>query len=309
MPRHFQERTCRGSATRRRRRSMRPSRLWPAPPVWRRSCRAGPTCWSRCRVGRLKPDLIVDTKQIPGHHRDPRGRRLLRDRRRDPGRHAQRRTQRLEQGLARHRRGRRPDRLDADPGPRLDRRQSVQRLAGRRQRAGGVSPRARSPSSPARNGRREVPVEQIVTGPGPHLARTRASSSSSSSSRSRSRASATPICASSRAPRWTSRWSAAAVNVTLDADGTCTDARVVLGAVAPTQLRRRGRGRGADRPQARRGHAEGARRGGAGRLQADQRQARHDRIPHQGRRRAGAPGGRHRIRPRHGRSLKGRLTE
>ncbi len=27
-----------------------------------------------------------------------------------------------------------------------------------------------------------------------------------------------------------------AVNVTLDADGTCTDARVVLGAVAPTQL-------------------------------------------------------------------------
>src|SRR6202030_700229 len=27
-----------------------------------------------------------------------------------------------------------------------------------------------------------------------------------------------------------------AVNVTLDANGTCTDARVVLGAVAPTQL-------------------------------------------------------------------------
>ena len=27
-----------------------------------------------------------------------------------------------------------------------------------------------------------------------------------------------------------------AVNVTLNADGTCTDARVVLGAVAPTQL-------------------------------------------------------------------------
>ena len=59
------------------------------------------------------------------------------------------------------------------------------------------------------NGRREVPVENIVTGPGPHLARRRASSSSSSRFRSRSRASATPICALSRAPRWTSRSSAA----------------------------------------------------------------------------------------------------
>ena len=55
--------------------------------------------------------------------------------------------------------------------------------------------------------------------------------------------------------------------------------------------RRRCRGAGADRPQARREYAEGARRGGAGRLQADHRQARHDRIPHQGRRRAGATGG------------------
>ena len=42
------------------------------------------------------------------------------------------------------------------------------------------------------------------------------------------------------------------VNVTLDAGGVCTDARVVLGAVAPTHGHRRGRGQGADRPQARR---------------------------------------------------------
>ena len=38
------------------------------------------------KSGRLKPDLIVDTKRIPGHHRHPRGRRRFRDRRRDPGR-------------------------------------------------------------------------------------------------------------------------------------------------------------------------------------------------------------------------------
>ena len=90
----------------------------------------------------------------------------------------------------------------------------------------------------------------------------------------------------------------AGVNVTLDAGGVCTDARVVLGAVAPTAVL-------VPRPPtALIGHklddgdAGGARRGGARRLQADRRQARHDRVSHQGRGRDGAPGGRHRLRAR-----------
>ncbi len=50
-----------------------------------------------------------------------------------------------------------------------------------------------------------------------------------------------------------------------------------------------------DRPQARCRHACQSRCCGAARLQADQRQARHDRIPHQGRRRPRAPGRGHRL--------------
>ena len=85
------------------------------------------------------------------------------------------------------------------------------------------------------NGKREVPVEQIVTGPGQtSLAKGE-------------------FVLEFRVPKPKPRQSDAylrfiprtemdiavvgcAVNVTLDAGGTCTDARVVLGAVAPTQL-------------------------------------------------------------------------
>ena len=85
------------------------------------------------------------------------------------------------------------------------------------------------------NGRREVPVENIVTGPGQtSLAKGE-------------------FVVEFKIPKPKSRQSDAylrfiprtemdiavvgcAVNVTLDAGGTCTDARVVLGAVAPTQL-------------------------------------------------------------------------
>ncbi len=42
------------------------------------------------KSGRLKPDLIVDTKRIPGPDRGPRGRRLFHHRRRDAGRDAER---------------------------------------------------------------------------------------------------------------------------------------------------------------------------------------------------------------------------
>ena len=99
------------------------------------------------RSGRREPDHRRH-QEDPRHHRHPRGGRRLRDRRR----HARRRGRRargLEQGLARRGRGARPDRLDPGPGPRHAGRQPVQRLAGRRQRAGADRRRARSPSSSA----------------------------------------------------------------------------------------------------------------------------------------------------------------
>ena len=85
------------------------------------------------------------------------------------------------------------------------------------------------------NGRREVPVENIVTGPG------------------RTSLEKGEFIVEFRIPKPKPRQSDAylrfiprtemdiavvgcAVNVTLDAGGTCTDARVVLGAVAPTQV-------------------------------------------------------------------------
>ena len=87
----------------------------------------------------------------------------------------------------------------------------------------------------------------------------------------------------------------AGVNVTLDAAGVCTDARVVLGAVAPTAVLV------PEAAAALIGHKlddaalaaldEAAR----ARLQADRRQARNHRVSHQGRRRDGAPRGRHRL--------------
>ena len=85
------------------------------------------------------------------------------------------------------------------------------------------------------NGRREVPVESIVTGPG------------------QTSLQKGELVVEFRIPKPKSRQSDAylrfiprtemdiavvgcAVNVMLDASGTCTDARVVLGAVAPTQI-------------------------------------------------------------------------
>jgi carbon-monoxide dehydrogenase medium subunit len=85
------------------------------------------------------------------------------------------------------------------------------------------------------NGRREMPVENIVTGPG------------------RTSLEKGEFVVEFKIPRPKPRQCDAyqrfiprtemdiavvgvAVNVTLDANGTCTDARVVLGAVAPTQV-------------------------------------------------------------------------
>jgi len=84
-------------------------------------------------------------------------------------------------------------------------------------------------------GRREVPVEAIVTGPG-RTSLEKGEFVVEFRLPKPNRARPAPICASSRAPRWTFAVVGVAVDVTLDAGGTCTDARVVLGAVAPTQL-------------------------------------------------------------------------
>ena len=143
------------------------------------------------------------------------------------------------------------------------------------------------------NGKREAPVEAIVTGPGRTSLRQGRVHRRLSCCQSRNRANPTPICALFRAPRWTSPWSACAVNVTLDNSGVCTEARVVLGAVAPTQIICEAAakaliGHRLDEPTL---AALDAAAGG--RLQSDQRQARHHRLPDQGRRRAGTPRGRH----------------
>ena len=85
------------------------------------------------------------------------------------------------------------------------------------------------------------------------------------------------------------------VNVTLDGNGVCTDARVVLGAVAPTQVVAEEAGKALIGHRLDDDTLAQARRRRRSRLQADHRQARHDRIPHQGRRRPGTPRGRHRL--------------
>ena len=88
------------------------------------------------RSGRLKPELIVDTKRIPGPDRHPRGGRRFRDRRRDAGGHDLASTKRLTHAWPGIVEGVDLIGSTADPGARLARRQSVQRLAGGRQRAG-----------------------------------------------------------------------------------------------------------------------------------------------------------------------------
>ena len=249
------------------------------------------------RAGRLKPELIVDTKQIPG---------LIGIREEGGG---------FVVGAAT------PGAVvEAHPGMNkawpgvveaLDLIGSTQ-IQGRCSLAGNLcnaSPAA--DSVPAlfaagaiavvvgSKGRREVPVEQIPAGPGrTNLAKDefilefkfppRAPHSGDAYLRFIPRTEmdiAVVGCG---------------INVTLDGKGVCTAARVGLGAVAPTGTAGEGCGRRADRPHTGRGNAEEAGCGGARGVQANQRQARDDRIPHQGRRRVGAPGGRHRVRPRHG---------
>ena len=246
-------------------------------------------------------------QEDPGDHRHPRGRRRLRRRRRH-ARRGGRSACRHEHGMAGRGRGARPDRLDAGAGPLLAGRQSVQCLARRRQRSGAVSPPARSRSSSAAKASREMPVEQMPTGPGrTSLAKDEFILEFKFPPR--------PARSGDAYLRFIPRTEmdiavvGCGISVTLDDKGVCTAARVALGAVAPTVLLVHGCRRRADRPHARRRHAGQARQGGAGRVQTDQRQARNDRIPHQGRRRARAPRRADRVRSAHpANHCKGSLT-
>ncbi len=160
------------------------------------------------RTDLVTPDDLIDIKRIAGVQRDrARGGWRLADRRCGQ----RRRVERACQGqarLARCGRGAGSDRLDPGAGPRDADRQPVQRLARRRQRAGddrggclGDGGRARTASARSRSRMcrpgRARPRWRRARWCGPCICLRAA------------RTAATPTCASSRAPRWTSRWSAA----------------------------------------------------------------------------------------------------
>ena len=86
------------------------------------------------------------------------------------------------------------------------------------------------------NGQREVPVESIVHRAGAHLARAATSSSSSFACRSAPPRSADAYLRFIPRTEMDIAVVGAGVDVTLDAAGVCTDARIVLGAVAPTAV-------------------------------------------------------------------------
>ena len=161
------------------------------------------------RTDVIDPVLLVDIKGIAETAADQGGGRRLSRRRRRDGRRAQGARQ-AQGGLAGRGRGRQPDRLHPGPGPRHHGRQPVQRLAGRRQRAGADRRRRQGRPSSAPTGRREVPVEDIMLAPR-KLALAKGEIIASFLLPAEAGAHrATPTCASSRAPRWTSPWSAAA---------------------------------------------------------------------------------------------------
>ena len=158
------------------------------------------------RSGRAKPELIVDTKKIPGISgiREQDGAFII-------GAATSGAVigecEATQARLARDRRGHQPDRLDPGAGPGVARRQSLQCLARGRQRS-GADRRARD-----LRGRRPQRAARGAGGDhrhraGAHLAGARRVHHRVSPAEARRRARRTPTCASFRAPRWTLRWSA-----------------------------------------------------------------------------------------------------
>ena len=133
------------------------------------------------------------------------------------------------------------------------------------------------------NGKREVPVEQIVTGPG----QTSLQKGEAEGAAVRRLSALYPAHRDGhrRGRLRRQRHARRQWHLHRCARGA--------GRRRPDAGRRRRCGKSPHWPQARRRHLKKPRRRRAARLQADQRQARHDRIPHQGRRCAGPPGGRH----------------
>ena len=185
------------------------------------------------KSGRLKPDLIVDTKRIPGMIGIREEGDFFVIGAATPGVmiSADARLERAWPGIV--------EGVDLIGSTQIQGRCSIAgNLCNASPAADSVPPviAARATAVVAGpNGRRQVPVEQIVTGPGQtSLAKGE-------------------FVVEFRIPKPKPRQSDAylrfiprtemdiavvgcAVNVTLDASGTCTDARVVLGAVGPTQL-------------------------------------------------------------------------
>ena len=128
-------------------------------------------------------------------------------------------------------------------------------------------------SSPAPAGRRSGPT----------------SSSWSSSSTARRHTAATPTCGSSRARRWTSRWSAPGPRHPRRRPGAAPARVIALGAVAPTVVRVAEAEAAVVGTCTRRRHAGGASPARRAPPRPDRRQARHDRLSAPRRRCAGLP--------------------
>jgi CO/xanthine dehydrogenase FAD-binding subunit len=185
------------------------------------------------KSGRLKPDLIVDTKHIPGliGIREEADAFVIGAATPGVMISADERLERAFPGIV--------EGVDLIGSTQIQGRASIAgNLCNASPAADSVPPVIAARATAVvvgPSGRREVPVENIVTGPGQtSLAKGE-------------------LVVEFRIPKPRLRQADAylrfiprtemdiavvgcAVNVTLDADGTCTDARIVLGAVAPTQV-------------------------------------------------------------------------
>ena len=138
------------------------------------------------------------------------------------------------------------------------------------------------------NGRREVPVEDIMQGPR-RLALARGEIVASFLLPPRPARTADAYLRFIPRTEMDIAVVGCGVCLTLDASGTCTAARVALGAVAPRPLPVPEAARALVGTKLDAGALDTAGRRRPGRLPAHRRQARHQGIPHQGGGRAGAP--------------------